>query len=134
MGIHLRTLTPLWTGGVDQTCDRLHETGLIGSLRWWYEALVRGLGGYACDPTEHGCTFDEERYRKSKAPDERQRLRDAGLCDACQVFGATGWARKFKLQASADHRLLEQDDRPILIPSGRKRQTQKGERAGGWFL
>jgi len=46
----LQTLTPLWTGGVDQTCDRLHETGLIGGLRWWYEALVRGLGGYACDP------------------------------------------------------------------------------------
>ena len=45
--IELKTLTPLWTGGVDKTCDRLHETGLIGSLRWWYEALVRGLGGYA---------------------------------------------------------------------------------------
>jgi hypothetical protein len=30
--ISVKTLTPLWTGGVDQTCDRLHETGLIGSL------------------------------------------------------------------------------------------------------
>ena len=28
----LRTLTSLWTGGVDQRPDRLHETGLIGSL------------------------------------------------------------------------------------------------------
>jgi CRISPR-associated protein Cmr1 len=98
MKITLKTLTPLWTGGVDQTCDRLHETGLIGSLRWWYEALVRGLGGYACDPTEHSCTFDEEKYRKSKADDERQRLRDAGVCDACQLFGCTGWARKFRLR------------------------------------
>lgn len=98
MNIQLRTLTPLWTGGVDQTCDRLHETGLIGSLRWWYEALVRGLGGYACDPTEHSCTFDEEKYRKSEASDERQRLRDAGVCGACQLFGCTGWARKFRLQ------------------------------------
>ncbi|UKL14242.1 type III-B CRISPR module RAMP protein Cmr1 [Dissulfurimicrobium hydrothermale] len=43
--ITLKTLTPLWTGGVDQTSDRLHETGLIGSLRWWYEALVRVQGG-----------------------------------------------------------------------------------------
>lgn len=98
MEIQLRTLTPLWTGGVDQTADRLHETGLLGSLRWWYEALVRGLGGHACDPTEHGCTFDEEKYRRSKASDERQRLHDAGLCDACQLFGATGWARKFRPQ------------------------------------
>ncbi len=98
MDVRLKTLTPLWTGGVDQTCDRLHETGLIGSLRWWYEALVRGLGGYACDPTEHACTFDEEKYRRSKATDEHQRLREAGLCDACQMFGATGWARKFRLR------------------------------------
>ncbi|MGQ9484848.1 MAG: RAMP superfamily CRISPR-associated protein, partial [Desulfosoma sp.] len=35
MEIRLQTLTPLWTGGVDGTTDRLHETGLIGSLRWW---------------------------------------------------------------------------------------------------
>ncbi len=34
MEITLKTLTPLWTGGVGGTCDRLHETGLIGSLRW----------------------------------------------------------------------------------------------------
>ncbi|MGB9873243.1 MAG: type III-B CRISPR module RAMP protein Cmr1 [Anaerolineae bacterium] len=130
--IHLKTLTPLWTGGVDQTCDRLHETGLIGGLRWWYEALVRGLGGYACDPTEHSCTFDEEKYPRSKAPTERQRLLDAGVCDACQLFGCTGWGRKFRLQISDGQKLLNGQN--VLIPSGRKYQTQRGERAGGWFV
>jgi CRISPR-associated protein Cmr1 len=130
--ITLKTLTPLWTGGVDQTCDRLHETGFIGSLRWWYETIVRGLGGYACDPTEHSCTFDEEKYRKSKADDERQRLRDAGVCDACQLFGCTGWARKFRLKASGGEKLF--DGQNFLIPSGRVRQTSKGPRAGGWFV
>jgi len=89
MKILLRTLTPLWTGGVDQTCDRLHETGLIGSLRWWYEALVRGLGGYACDPTsEDRCEYDP----KKEKPPEKQ------LCAACYLFGCTGWARKFRLR------------------------------------
>ncbi|WP_322489162.1 hypothetical protein [Chloroflexus sp.] len=29
----LTTLTPLWTGGIDGVTDRIHETGLIGSLR-----------------------------------------------------------------------------------------------------
>lgn len=48
--IKLSALTPIWTGGVDQRSDRLHETGLIGSLRWWYEAIVRGLDGAVCDP------------------------------------------------------------------------------------
>ena len=87
--ITLRTLTPLWTGGVDGTTDRLHETGLIGSLRWWYEALVRGLGGYACDPTsDDRCEYDP----KKPTPPEKQ------LCVACYLFGCTGWARKFRLQ------------------------------------
>jgi len=82
MKITLQTLTPLWTGGVDQTCDRLHETGLIGSLRWWYEVLVRGLGGYACDPTG-----------EDRCPDK-----DGNRCVVCELFGCTGWARKFRLK------------------------------------
>ncbi len=88
--IRLRTLTPLWTGGVDQTIDRLHETGLIGSLRWWYEALVRGLDGHACDPASD-----------DRCPDEHGRR-----CAACELFGCTGWARKFRLRVSdkAGHR------------------------------
>jgi len=89
MEIRLKTLTPLWTGGVDRTCDRLHETGLIGSLRWWYEALVRGLGGYACDPTsEDRCEYAP---RKSDPPEKQ-------LCAACYLFGCTGWGRKFRLR------------------------------------
>ena len=50
--ISIQPLTPILTGGADRTTDRLHETGIIGSLRWWYEAIVRGLGGSACDPTK----------------------------------------------------------------------------------
>jgi CRISPR-associated protein Cmr1 len=43
MSLHIQTLTPLWTGGINPTMDRIHETGLIGSLRWWHRAIVRGL-------------------------------------------------------------------------------------------
>ncbi|MCS6888414.1 MAG: type III-B CRISPR module RAMP protein Cmr1, partial [Chloroflexus sp.] len=99
MEIRLETLTPLWTGGVKAgKVDRIHETGILGSLRWWFEVLVRGLGGKACDLSKGSCGFDEAKYRKSGAEDERQRLRDAGLCDVCQVFGATGWRRRFRLR------------------------------------
>jgi CRISPR-associated protein Cmr1 len=80
--ITLKTLTPLWTGGVEGKCDRMHETGLIGSLRWWYEALVRGLGGYACDPTSEDRCQDE----------------NGKHCVVCELFGCTGWARKFRLR------------------------------------
>ncbi len=105
--ITLKTLTPLWTGGVDGTCDRLHETGLIGSLRWWYEALVRGLGGYACDPTSDApnarCQFDSKAYEAAKREGKtEEEAIQAGLhtvCAVCYLFGCTGWARLFQLQA-----------------------------------
>ena len=84
MEIKLNTLTPIWTGGVDGTADRLHATGLIGSLRWWYEVVVRGLGGWACDPSEHSCIYDSAKGLPS-------------ICDVCQIFGTTGWARRFRL-------------------------------------
>lgn len=106
MNITLKTLTPLWTGGVDQTADRLHETGLLGSLRWWYEALVRGLGGDVCDPTsedaEARCKFDSLAYEKAKAnhSSEEEAIRSGlkTVCPVCYLFGATGWARLFQLR------------------------------------
>jgi len=92
--IGLRTLTPIWTGGVDMRCDRIHETGIIGSLRWWYEALVRGLGGYACDPRGGiGC------------PDK-----EGNRCPVCELFGCTGWSRKFRL------RVLNNTGQPLNKP------------------
>lgn len=100
MEITLKTLTPLWTGGIDQTTDRLHETGLLGSLRWWYEALVRGLGGYACDPTsDDRCEYDP----KKSDPPEKQ------LCAACYLFGCTGWGRKFRLRVLSEQGQIIED-------------------------
>ncbi|GET42748.1 type III-B CRISPR module RAMP protein Cmr1 [Microseira wollei] len=81
MEVKINTLTPLWTGGVDAgKCDRIHETGILGSLRWWMEVLVRGVGGNACDTTEQKCS------------------RKNGLCDVCKVFGAEGQKRQFRLE------------------------------------
>ncbi len=91
MNLTLKTLTPLWTGGVDGTCDRLHETSLIGSLRWWYEALVRGLGGFACDPTS-----------EDRCPDK-----SGNHCVVCELFGCTGWARKFRLKTLSSVQIKE---------------------------
>lgn len=129
MEIRLRTLTPLWTGGVDGTCDRLHETGIIGSLRWWYEAIVRGLGGSACDPTSHTCTFDKERHTKAKrqGKSERDSLYDAGLCDVCQVFGTTGWKRRFHMKVVDDRTRFAWDSPDTL-------NVRPPDRNRGWYL
>lgn len=100
--IELTLLTPLWTGGVETgKMDRIHEIGIIGSLRWWYEAIVRGLGGDVCDPTsdnsEERCQFDTKNYEKTKNIDDGL----ATVCPVCRLFGCTGWKRRFDLQASA---------------------------------
>ena len=45
---------------------------------WWYEALIRSLGGSACDPTKTKCNQEAH-------------------CVVCELFGCTGWSRKFRL-------------------------------------
>lgn len=81
MEINVKTLTPLWTGGVEAgKCDRIHETGILGSLRWCLEVLVRGMGGNSCDPTEQKCSSKN------------------GLCEVCKIFGAEGQKRRFRLE------------------------------------
>lgn len=78
-----KALTAVWTGrvtGVEAIAnDRLITTGLLGSIRWWFEVLVRGLGGSACDPSNTKCQGKDH-------------------CVVCELFGCTGWARKFRFQ------------------------------------
>lgn len=76
---HFEALTDIWTGDAHGKPGCLIHTGLLGSIRWWYEVLVRGLGGYACDPTKTQC--DGKTH-----------------CVVCRLFGCTGWARKFRFQ------------------------------------
>ncbi|WP_017307139.1 type III-B CRISPR module RAMP protein Cmr1 [Spirulina subsalsa] len=128
MEIKIQTLTPLWTGGVDGKCDRLYETGILGSLRWWMEVLVRGVGGEVCDSTAEGDrnSLDMKKYRESKATDQRQKLRDGGLtCDVSHIFGATGWKRQFRLSITDVQETLKWDKPLKITPQDRTR---------GWFL
>ena len=101
MEIKLKALTPLWTGGVDQGPDRLRGAGLIGSLRWWYEVLVRGLGGHACDPTVPQVRCPDKNVKKPSNPGHH--------CVACELFGCTGWARKFRLMVLDKNKQVSQD-------------------------
>lgn len=101
--INLKTLTPIWTGGADGRSDRLHITGIMGSLRWWYEVIVRGLGGWACDPTDPKgprCSYD------NKKPETFNEV-----CDVCRIFGATGWARRFRIILTDETKLQYRDPR-----------------------
>jgi CRISPR-associated protein Cmr1 len=85
--------TDLWTGDGDGKGERVLPTGLLGSIRWWCEVLVRGLGGAACDPTD----------RKGRCPN------GDGRCAVCELFGCTGWARKLRFEVrDTDGKVLSQ--------------------------
>ncbi len=108
MNLTLQTLTPLWTGGTDpKNMDRVHETGIIGSLRWWYEAILRGLVGNnsICNPTgeaDRRCNYEKHRP----------------VCKACDLFGATGWKRRFRLEINGGSRLFTTPINIKIRPEG----------------
>jgi CRISPR-associated protein Cmr1 len=77
----LKALTDIWTGDRTGNPSRLITTGLLGSIRWWCEVIVRGLGGSACDPSN----------TQARCPDRQGRR-----CVVCELFGCTSWARKFR--------------------------------------
>lgn len=84
-----RAITPIWTGDADRKGDRyLISSGLLGSVRWWFEVLVRGLGGSACDPSNS----------QNRCPDKK-----GNRCLVCELFGCTGWGRKFRLELANDN-------------------------------
>jgi CRISPR-associated protein Cmr1 len=82
--------TDIWTGDADGQPNSLKHTGLLGSIRWWFEVVVRGLGGYACDPSQTECQY------KQNDPTKKH-------CVVCELFGCTGWARKFRFEVLDEH-------------------------------
>lgn len=96
--VSITTRTPLWTGGIDAKTDRVHETGIIGSLRWWYESIIRGLGHEACDPLS----------------------KKDNCCPGCHLFGSTGSKRKFSMNVISNG--FTNEHSPLNIrPYGRSR-------------
>jgi hypothetical protein len=86
----LTALADIWTGDADGNPEHLITTGLLGSIRWWYEVLVRGFGGPACDPTKTSCVNEDH-------------------CAVCELFGCTGWGRKFRFDVLKDGGGIQRD-------------------------
>ena len=107
MEIRIKTLTPLWTGGINTDCDCLHETGIIGSLRWWHEAVVRGMGYYACDPSTHSCS---DKYTNK-------------ICSTCLIYGSTGYKKAFRFEIDNVKNESQKDCLKVYVNANK-----------GWFL
>jgi CRISPR-associated protein Cmr1 len=80
-----KSLTPLWTGDIDRDSPVVHETSLIGSLRWWYRQIQQAAGEDVCN------------LSSDNGPCPRQHQ---PICPVCQLFGCTGRSRRFRLEVS----------------------------------
>ena len=86
--------------------SRLISTGLLGSIRWWFEVLVRGLDGSACDPTDTKCESQDH-------------------CVVCELFGCTGWARKFRFEVLSNGLKTRTEQIKKNDPKTRTEQTKE---------
>lgn len=98
--LYFQALSDIWTGTVSFVekdgqikekiqNDRTINASLLGSIRWWFEVIVRGLGGYACDPSE----------KDNRCPNGNKKPTESGHhCVVCELFGCTDWARKFRFE------------------------------------
>ncbi len=84
------------TGGISKE-NKAKETGFIGSLRWWFEVIVRGFDRKACDPTkDKKCIYNGNKNM---------------ICPVCDFFGCTGLSRTFRLE------ITESNDYIVKITS-----------------
>lgn len=121
MEIKLKLLTPLWTGSVETgKMDRVHEVGIVGGLRWWYEAIVHGLGGAGHQPA--GADRCEYNPRLSGLPEDQ-------LCPVCYLFGATGWQRRVRVEVGEEGlRALAADNNIQQL------NVRPDQHAHGWYV
>lgn len=114
--IKITCLTPLWTGDIDSKCYLLESSGIMGSLRWWTEAILRSLNYFACDPTDGDNRCPKESRDNNKKLDE--------YCLSCLIFGATGIRRLFRLEVEGG--------KPVF--SGSQINIRPYGRNRGWYL
>jgi len=104
----LKLITPLWAGGINNKKNNVWEiksSGIIGSLRWWYEAIKRGEGKAVCNVLRDPCEKNS-------------------LCDVCKIFGNTDKRRSFILRIDSS-KLYKHNIYGNFRPNGRRR---------GWYL
>jgi len=99
--IPIRTLTPIWTGDIDGKADnRLLVSGLMGSLRWWWEVLQRGVSAPIPDLPQSATQGDR----------------------ASAIFGMTGYRRRFRL-------ILRETSELRVVPIAKKIPSPTGPKA-----
>ena len=123
---HLKPLpgSGIWTGSDESTrMTALKGTSLIGSMRFWTEALLRSFGHRVCDCTAQHEIFDKENYGKGQ---------DGTVCAACHTFGCTGLARAFNIHVRAENPKFSEDKKKTFKVTVPGRGVSYYAFAQGW--
>lgn len=130
-----KTVTPLYTGNADGKVDTLRTTGLMGSLRWWFEMLVRGFGGLARDPVGGANLYKIPKgVTVEQFDDIRAYYRKCGLDDVAQIFGGTNWRRRFRLEVTDNHLRKATIATKIELPNHTYIDKDRNRRTPAWYL
>ncbi|MGC8822607.1 MAG: type III-B CRISPR module RAMP protein Cmr1 [Desulfurella sp.] len=99
----IQSRTPIWTGGIERTSCVLRLTSLMGSMRYFGEAILRGL-------RLNVCIKEENNLERCKL-DDINKIKDQ-LCPACYFFGTNGWQRQFSIsiENNINNKFLMQDE------------------------
>ncbi len=118
--------TPIWTGDIDSKSNLLKSTGIMGSIRWWVEAILRGMDNFACDPID-----DNPKSLTKRCPTTKENNREISqYCSACLIFGATGMRKLFRLRTEGGYEIFNGKSINIM-PKGRTRGWYLGSGLGG---
>jgi len=75
-----------------------------------------------CDPSEHTCLYNPDRPH-------------GDLCDVCQIFGATGWSRRFRLAVTDEAQLQPVNQWQSRATASRSYKDRSGrERIPTWYF
>lgn len=114
--VTIQALTPIWTGDANGKNSTLRETGIIGSLRWWYEASFRKMDKFACDHGKNDrCLIKARKNNQEIAHTDQHIL----------FFGANGKRKMFNLHMGGGAKIFK--NRPINIePDATNREWHFG--------
>jgi len=110
----LRIITPVWSGDIDSKSKYIQSSGILGSIRWWTEAMLRTLEYSACDPTKEN--------KKGRCPMEKNNKKH--YCHSCLILGATGLRRSFRIEINEGNSAFNGSPLPI----------KPDRRNHGWYL
>ncbi|HEK25474.1 MAG TPA: type III-B CRISPR module RAMP protein Cmr1 [Hydrogenobaculum sp.] len=89
----IKSLTPIWSGDIEGKSERLRQTSIVGSLRYFGEAVLRGFDIYVC-PIVYDAKIEDNSVKKCRYKREEHL---SSICTGCYIWGTTNWQRQVRI-------------------------------------